>query len=141
VNPSKYWSGHLSIAPDSIDPDVWIFATGYWPGARDGSGAADFLIVDPEIQPDNVEVTDGIIKYDLGHSIYCFVHEPANCINRPDGSGKLFAKHRKENVDSAFEGVVLLQMLEDRLLKAEVFPGKTSAEVEHFTTKATVYER
>ena len=141
VNPSKYWSGHLSIAPDSIDPDVWIFATGYWPGSQDGSGAADFLIVDPEIQPDKGGVTDGIIKYDLGHSIYCFVDEPTNCINRPDGSGRLFAKHRKENVYNAFEGVVLLQMLEDRLLKAEVFPGKTSDEVERFTSKATVYER
>tara|TARA_Y100001960_G_scaffold164708_1_gene172939 strand:+ start:261 stop:2249 length:1989 start_codon:yes stop_codon:yes gene_type:complete len=141
VNPSKYWSGHLSIAPDYIDPDVWIFATGYWPGATDGSGAADFLIVEPKIKPDKVEVTDGIIKYDLGHSIYCFIDEPTNCMNRPDGSGRLFAKHRKENVHSSYEGVVLLQMLEDRLLKAEVFPGKTSDEIENFTSKATVYER
>ena len=53
----------------------------------------------------------------------------------------LCAKHRKENVDSSYEGVVLLQMLEDRLLKAEVFPGKTSDEIENFTSKATVYER
>ncbi|MQG40081.1 MAG: hypothetical protein FI718_08890 [SAR202 cluster bacterium] len=141
VNPSKYWSGHLSIAPDHIDPDVWIFATGYWPGARDGSGAADFLIVDPEIEPDKVGITNGIIKYNLGNLIYCFNDPTTSCMNRPDGSQKLFAKHRKENVQNIFEGVVLLQMLEDRLLKAEVFPGKTPDEIIDFTSNATVYER
>ena len=100
-----------------------------------------FLIVEPKIKPDKVEVTDGIIKYDLGHSIYCFIDEPTNCMNRPDGSGRLFAKHRKENVDSSYEGVVLLQMLENRLLKVEVFPGNTSSEIEKFTSNATIYER
>ena len=62
-------------------------------------------------------------------------------MNRPDGSGRLFAKHRKENVHSSYEGVVLLQMLENRLLKVEVFPGNTSSEIEKFTSNATIYER
>ena len=124
-----------------MSTDVWIFATGYWPGARDGSGAADFLIVDPEIEPDKVGITNGIIKYNLGNLIYCFNDPTTSCMNRPDGSQKLFAKHRKENVQNIFEGVVLLQMLEDRLLKAEVFPWKTPDEIIDFTSNATVYER
>ena len=141
VNPSKYWSGHLSIAPDSIDPNVWIFATGYWPGARDGSGAADYLIVDPEIHPNKAKVTDGIIKYNLGDLIYCLLDEPDNCVSRPDGTTSLFGKHRTENSRNSFEGTVLLQILEDRLLKMEVFPGKTSDGIQDFTSNATLYER
>jgi hypothetical protein len=38
-------------------------------------------------------------------------------------------------------GVVLVQMIEDRLLKVEVFPGKKMPEVKSFTSAAKLYER
>ena len=39
------------------------------------------------------------------------------------------------------QGVLLAQLLEDRKLKIEVFPGKTAADVTTFTTGVKIYER
>jgi len=38
-------------------------------------------------------------------------------------------------------GVALVQLLEDRLLEVEAFPGKKVSEVEGFTSAAKLYER
>ena len=46
-----------------------------------------------------------------------------------------------ENVRESIVGVVLVQMVEDRLLKAEAFPGMMAAEIEDFTAAARIYER
>ena len=54
---------------------------------------------------------------------------------------ELYARHKTEDVRERITGVVLVQMLEDRLLKIEAFPGKKAAEVEDFTSAAKLYER
>jgi hypothetical protein len=38
-------------------------------------------------------------------------------------------------------GIVLVQMIEDRLLKVEAFPAKQINEIEGFTSAAKFYER
>lgn len=44
-------------------------------------------------------------------------------------------------VDDRSHGVVLFQLLDDRTLKVETFPGKTAAQVDGFTESALLYER
>ena len=44
------------------------------------------------------------------------------------------ARHITENVREPIAGVALVQMLEDRLLKVEAFPGLKAADVEGFTS-------
>ena len=45
------------------------------------------------------------------------------------------------NQDSDVRGVVLFQLLDDRTLKVETFPGKSASEVAGFTNAALMYER
>jgi hypothetical protein len=137
------WSGHLSIAPEHIDPTQWIFSIGHWPGEHDGSGTAQYLIVNADPNPQDVDVKNGLVKYELGYVWYCSVEEPDRCGHTFtwDGSEQLYAQQMTENVYDPIAGVALVQLLEDRLLKVEVFPGKKASEVEDFTSSAKLYER
>ena len=73
------WSGHLSIVPEHIDPIQWIFSIGDWSGYHDGSGTVQYLIVDAEPNPQDVDVENGLVKYELGYVWYCSVDEPDRC--------------------------------------------------------------
>ena len=143
VDSSRYWDGHLSISPEHIDPTQWVFSIGHWPGEHDGSGAAQYLILNPDPNPRNVGVNNGLVKYELGYFWYCSAEEPERCDYTDfwDSSVELYARHKTEDVRERITGVVLVQMLEDRLLKIEAFPGKKAAEVEDFTSAAKLYER
>ena len=93
--------------------------------------------------PRDAGVENGLVKYELGYVWYCSVEEPERCghANSWDGSVELYARQMTENVHEPIVGVALAQMLEDRLLKVEVFPGKKAGEIEGFTSAATLYER
>ena len=90
-----------------------------------------------------MDVTNDLVKYELGYFWYCSVEEPERCSNSGswNPSLELYARHMTKNVRELIVGVVLVQMLEDRLLKVEAFPGKKAAEVEGFTSAAKLYER
>ena len=141
VDAARYWDGHLSVAPDYLDPTRWIFSIGHWPGKHDGSGAASYLILDADPNPQTFSVADGVVKYELEYKHYCSFDEPKRCGLQWEGKSRLIAQHMTENVPEPIVGVVLLQMIEDRLLKAEAFPGKMAPEIEDFTVAAKLYER
>lgn len=141
VDWKRYWSGHLSIAPNYIDPGRWIFATGSWPGEHDGSGAASYLVVNTDPAPATVTKADGLVKYELGYVWYCSVDSPDQCTMSPDGSVQVTAEHTTVNVRKSIVGVVLLQMVEDRLLRVEIFVDQTANDVSAFTEAAKLYER
>jgi hypothetical protein len=143
VDGSGYWSGHLSIAPEHIDPTQWMFSIDRWPGDHDGSGTGQYLIVNADPNPREVDVNNGLVKYELGYVWYCSVEEPERCghTNSWDGSVELKARQMTEDVHEPIAGVALIQMLEDRLLKVESFSGKKATEVEGFTSEANLYER
>ena len=141
VYPRRYWDGHLSVTPDFVDPARWIFSIGHWPGENDGSGAAGYLILDAGQDPRRVTAASGTVKYELGYKEYCLVEEPERCSLELDGKARLFAQHKTVNVPEPVTGVVLLHLVEARLLKVEVFPGKTAAEIDGFTAAAKLYER
>ena len=46
-----------------------------------------------------------------------------------------------KNHENQVEGTVLVQMLENRKIKFEAFPGKKASQVTAFTASAKVFER
>jgi hypothetical protein len=139
-NKKKYWDGHLAIVPNLIDPASWMFSIGHWSGkSTDGSGAANFIIVSLEPNPKNAGIHEGIVKYELAEYWYCLVDEPDNCSKNWTPEKQLLARPIPNPSEDI--GVALIQMIEDQLLKVEVFPGKKASQVEDFTSAAKLYER
>ena len=112
VDWHRYWDGHLSLLPEHIDPTQWIFSFGHWPGEHDGSGAAQYLILNPDPNPRNVDVTNDLVKYELGYFWYCSVEEPERCGHSHswdrDPTVELYARHMTENVKEPISGVILV---------------------------------
>ena len=130
-NQQGYWSGHLSIAPEHIDPTAFIVSFGDFNGE-----ATQFSIPRNSLNPAEVSSATGLVKYTL------------TTWNYRMGNGKdwdrssfpvLPLKLYNEGYQSS--GCVLFQMVEDRKLKMEAFPGKTCTSVAEFTAQAKIYER
>ncbi|MCX6906448.1 MAG: hypothetical protein NTY01_00220 [Verrucomicrobia bacterium] len=114
-----YWVGHLSIVYHHLDPKIIVFSIGNYDGR-----AAQFWVKDNKPDPATIGEKDGVMKYEL---IYGQLGSTGQLQKRPDAD--------------AVQGVVLAQVLPDRKLKFEAFPGKLGAEVKGFTSAAKIYER
>ncbi|MBI2578946.1 MAG: hypothetical protein HYW26_04515 [Candidatus Aenigmarchaeota archaeon] len=128
LNPERYWADHLAIVYDSIDTEHILFSVGTFKGK-----ARQFGVKGNAPKPDEISVGSGLIKYELVDYQYY------------DGDQKWDYKKlvrglKLKNMDNVL-GVALLQMFENRKLKVEVFPDKTAAEVQGFTSNAMIYER
>jgi hypothetical protein len=126
---NRYWDGHLSIAPDYIDPSVTIVSIGNWQGK-----AAQFAVHQPSAKPETVSAANGPVKYHLVNRQYMAGSRP--------WVGSTFAKGITLDVNNAPEaGVILLQVLDGSKLKVEKFPGQSLAQVKGFTKNAAIYTR
>lgn len=123
-----YWFGHLSLAPDHIDPDNWIFSTADLNGQP-----AQYSIKTISNMPDTVKVGDGVVKYELMEISY------------EDGDSKHWRGERAASgvhvVEGRNVGTLLIELTKTRELKVEVFLGKTPSEVSSFTNSAKLYDR
>ncbi len=122
-----YWKTHLAFVYDPIDPDVLIVSMGDYDGqtaqyAVKGN-TPDFADVTPE---------SGMIEYELVK--YDYLDEGK--VWDKGHYAELTVKPRGEVV-----GAALVQMLGDREIKFEAFPGKKSSAVSGFTAKVKRYER
>ncbi len=124
-NLGEYWTNHLSIVYDSIDPSQARISVGNF----DGRGA-QFGVKGN--QPDPATV-DGLVKYELTTFDYYVGDTKWN-------PAKFSNNIQAKNLDEV-RGVALLQVLPENRLQAEFFPGKKAAEVAEFTASAIVYER
>lgn len=129
-NLDRYWDGHFSIAYDYIDPTQIRFSIGNFDGK-----AAQFGIKDNSLDPAKIDKSSGIIKYELMQYEY-FDKSTGTRWNVMEPVKEPSSQNTNE-----FKGTALLQLLEDRKLKLEVFPGKTTDQVSSFTPKARIYER
>ena len=143
----EYWGGHLSIAPDLYDPSATVVSIGnydsypkYGPSQDtsqgDGSGARQYLAKTGSPNPAEVDQASGVIKYELVQKVYL----------TPDGSywdNMSLIKNPKAvpSSDGRVIATVLVQLTGKRQLKFEVFPGRTAAQVNGFTSLAKIYER
>lgn len=128
IDKERYWSGHLSIVYDYIDPTQVRISIGTFNGK-----AQQFGVKGNSPDPSSISKSSGLIKYELTSFEYYV-----------DGSrwGRLsFAKDIKSTSGPETKGTLLVQLLENGELKAEAFPDKTASQVNGFTIDAQIYER
>jgi hypothetical protein len=126
-NGGRYWDGHLSVAPDYLDPTYTVVSIGNW------SGSAKQMLVSGSVDTAKVGEAEGMVKYELKRLSYV----------GPNGQsgGNLYQKGLHPNPTESVEGTILFQVLAGEKLKVEKFPGKTASQVSGFTAAAQVYER
>jgi len=128
-----YWSTHLAIAPDPIDPSTLFVSLGSYDGRT-----AQYAIGNLDPHPLLVTTSSGLVKYELVGSQYIIesTDQPWFGITRlavPDVIVRIYPQH--------VEGTVLFQLLDNHRLKAEAFPGLRVSQVNGFTVDAKTYER
>lgn len=127
----NYWKTHLAFAPQGNDPSEIIASLGDFKGE-----AMQFGVKGNSPDPAQIGIESGMIKYELvTFDFYTQEGKPWNHQGYEKGGLKI--KNRDEDV----RGVLLVQLIDKRKLKAEVFPGKTIAQVSAFTDNARIYER
>lgn len=124
-----YWIGHLSFAPDLYDPAAFIVSIGDFSGK-----ARQFAVPGNAPWPETVSVATGLVKYDLALWGY------------QEADGTFWDRHSVTKgltlvPQNRIEGCVLVQMLEDRKLKVECFPGQSASQITGFTASARFYTR
>jgi hypothetical protein len=127
-DPQRYGAGHLSVAYDLFDPSQVVVSIGTF---REAS--AQFGVRGNGPDPAAVTVASGMVLYELVDYDYYFGDERWDRVSLVKGI-------RAVNSEEV-RGVVLFQLLDDRRLRVETFPGKTATEVDGFTEAALIYER
>lgn len=124
-----YWSGHLALVRDLFDPEGWVFSTGELDGQPQ-----QLAIKAPTVTPDKLEIASGLVKYDL--SQWEHIDETGNM-----WTGQAFPTGSLQVRSGISKGTVLVQLLEKRKLKIEVFLNKTPDQVSGFDSSAKIYTR
>ncbi len=130
TNKGKYWLGHLSIVYDAYDPERIVISIGNY----NNEDSKQFGVKTNSPDPANVGIESGLVKYELVDFDYVTSNgTPWDKISLTKGLKTLSRKN--------VEGIVLIQMIENRKIKFEAFPKKTSSQVSEFTENAKIYER
>lgn len=124
------WRAHLSFVYDSIDPDALVISIGDY-----GGKSVQFGVKGNFPNPATVDPKTGLQKYELTYLDYL---RSSTRVNWDRMSPHTDIKARPQ---SYVQGVVLVQMEDDRKIKFEAFPGKTAEQVNGFTNYAITYER
>jgi len=119
----------VSFVYEYLDPEFIVISLGDYNGEHKIFGA-----VGNSPDPADVGVETGSIKYELAR--YWLVDE-----NGEWWDEETVVKPLKGKLRSEVEGIVLLEMIDDRTLKVEAFPGKTFDEVSEFGENVMIYER
>ncbi len=128
ANQEDYWVGHLALAYDWIDSDHIIVSMGDYNGEEKQYG-----VVGNTPDPADVSTATGMVTYELVSYDY---YDGASTWDR----ATLVQGLEVENYTSV-HGVILLQLVEDRRLKVEIFPNETAQTVTDFTENALFYVR
>lgn len=130
-NNRDYWKGHFAFAPNNYDPTLWEISSGAW-----GENGDQFAISSSQPKPDEVGVSNGLIKYDL-YQVQLLADDKANDGNqRFTGQQTITAQPGKQSM-----GCMLVQLTAQREMEAEGFPGQSCPKINGFDTNAKTYER
>ncbi len=128
ADQSRYWDGHLSIAPDYIDGKTTIVSIGNWDGK-----AAQFA-VKGAFDPSSITKASGLVKAELIPLSY----------NLPNGTPKsspTSVKGMTVSQGGATVGTIAFKVTGNENIQVEKFIGKTPAEVKGFSSAVQTYER
>lgn len=117
-DPRGYWMGHLAFAYHHIDPSRLVVSVGDYDGQPH-----QFFVKGNLPDPATITPSSGPITFEL-------VRPNLTGDGRPAVGG-----------DDRVQGVLWAEMLGNRQVRVEVFPGRTAAEVAGFTAAAATYER
>lgn len=136
---NDYWRGHMTFAYNAMDPAKICISIGRWfkAGATDEQVKAgwQFMVTGNTPDPKDVGMANGMVKYEVTNFDYVLVNNPAMNWDNQTYQGPITPRN------TTVEGVVLVQLIENRILKVESFPGKTAAQVTGFSTNAQLFER
>ena len=118
----------LVFAYDNYDPSNVVLSIGLYDNAP-----GQFGIKGNNIDPKNISIEDGLVKFELVNYNYYYDGEETE----PDRLMNGLECRNEEQV----QGILLVEMIEDQELKMEVFPGETSEEVTGFTDNFRIYTR
>ena len=126
----NYWAGHLSIVYDAVDPSQIRVSIGDFNGEP-----LQFGVAGNTPDPSNVDKSIGLIKYELVK----FEHFTDS--GRWDWLSYNSNIHSSNIENMPPAGVLLAQLIDNRTLKVEIFPGKRASDISGFDEKAVLYER
>lgn len=130
LQQSGFFRTHLAVTTHAYDPSAVIVSLGDFQGQ-----ARQFAVTGNGPDPAHVSVATGTVKYELRY--WGFFHRQTGRIwdyREPFDEFRVLPW-------AEVQGTVLMQMVGERRLKVEVFPGKRSSEVQGFTANAVLYER
>jgi hypothetical protein len=128
LDSNNYWLGHLSFAYDYIVPEHIIASFGDYAGEQ-----RQFGVLGNAPDPADVDISTGLVKYDLVSYEYYDGALPWDRLS--------FTQGMTMDNYSFIDAVVLVELLEDRRLKVEIFHGQTSSDITGFTDDAKYYTR
>ena len=124
----RYWAGHLSFAYNHIDPSmVWVSIGTFIDQSQ------QFAVVGNSPDPASVSVDTGPVVYELVGWEYWVDEDRWDRVSLAQGITALPSTDRA--------GSVLVQLLDDRTLMMETFPGISGSEIDGFTSKARTFTR
>ncbi len=126
LDSGNYWLGHLSFAYDYIVPSHIIASFGDYAGDQ-----RQFGVLGNSPDPAEVIVSNGLVKYDLVSYEY---YDGDLTWDRLS-----FTRGLTMGNYPFIDAVVLVQLIEARRLKVEIFYGQTSSDVNGFTDDAKFY--
>ncbi len=128
ANPDRYWAGHLSFAYNHLDPSMIVVSIGTFDGR-----SRQFAVLGNDPDPTEVSAETGLVVYDLVDWNYFAAGEHWDRRSHATGI---------EAVPSDIvHGAIAVQLIGDRTLLVEVFPGATSVDVSAFGPDASTYTR
>ena len=124
-----YYECHLAIVYDNVQPSLIRIAI---PNSGIDSSLCNvcfsvYGVKGNTPDPANVSVQTGLLEYEL--------------VGYTKTGAERHGVSSTVNNDNNILGVFLVEMLTDRRIKVEVFPGKTASQVDGFTGAAKIYER
>ncbi len=125
----SFWTSQLSIVYDHLDPTQIRFSIGDYNGKP-----AQFGVAGNTPDPATVDKNSGLVKYEL----VSYAYSGSDSIPWDQQTP---IKNIQGKNQTQIQGVVLVQMQEDRKIKFESFPGKRADQVSGFSEKAITYER
>ncbi len=124
--PCAYWLGHAVFAYDYLDPNIVLISLGIH---YDGHGGAQtpWMTLNNGPDPSQIGVTAGQVKYELMESSL--------------SSGDSARPGAPSGNDALPVGTLLVEMLGERSIKAELFVGTRADNVDGFTGRERIYRR
>jgi hypothetical protein len=125
-----YWAGHLAVAYDSNDPSQVEISFGNYLGS-----AQQFAVFGSTPDPATVDMSTGLVKYELGHL------QSYSGTTGAEWDRLTYMPHMRVRAAFGVSGTVLMQLVGTRSLEMEIFPGKPASQVTAFDSSALMYER